>query len=206
MKKERRLLALILCLCMLFSMVPAGAAELPAAEQPPQESQNMPETPKESPEQAEGEEKEPDAPAVLPEDSEGAPSESNDLLEEEITPFSTTVPAQDKWEQDGQTIMGTGSICEMDNGVLHIKAGSGNGNGKTEKDWPAAFINKTASDQLKEVDVQESRFIQMDITPISSKANSRFGLFINYATPGKAFMVGYDTNGWFWEDLAFAPD
>ncbi len=200
MKKERRLLALILCLCMLFSMVPAGAAELPAAEQPPQESQNMPETPKESPEQAEGEEKEPDAPAVLPEDSEGAPSESNDLLEEEITPFSTTVPAQDKWEQDGQTIMGTGSICEMDNGVLHIKAGSGNGNGKTEKDWPAAFINKTASDQLKEVDVQESRFIQMDITPISSKANSRFGLFINYATPGKAFMVGYDTNGWFWEE------
>lgn len=214
MKKERRLLALILCLCMLFSMVPAGAAELPAAEQPPQESQNVPETPKESPEQAEGEEKEPDAPAVLPEDSEGAPSESNhpvqpeedtetdgeaEALEKSVSPFTTQVPgdgAKDDWKQEAASVQGEGSICEFDtdSNSLHLKSGSSNINNSDAGVGPAIFIDETMNHALANADGE--KFLSMDITVASSPMhNTCFGIYLNYKSRSECFLIGFNGNG-----------
>ena len=214
MKKERRLLALILCLCMLFSMVPAGAAELPAAEQPPQESQNVPETPKESPEQAEGEEKEPDAPAVLPQDSEGAPSESNkpvqpgedaetageaEALEEGVSPFTTQVPgdgAKDDWKQEAASVQGEGSICEFDtdSNSLHLKSGSSNINNSDAGVGPAIFIDETMNHALANADGE--KFLSMDITVASSPMhNTCFGIYLNYKSRSECFLIGFNGNG-----------
>lgn len=88
--------------------------------------------------------------------------------------------AADTWEQDPDTVAGNDAICVIEDGRLHLKAGSGNNNG----DKPAVFINETMSAALRGVDqATGTSFVEVTFTPVSSAADSRFGIYLGYQNP-----------------------
>ena len=104
--------------------------------------------------------------------------------------------AADTWEQDPDTVAGNDAICVIEDGRLHLKAGSGNNNG----DKPAVFINETMSAALRGVDqATGTSFVEVTFTPVSSAADSRFGIYLGYQNPAQGLFIGADSGGWFWQ-------
>ncbi len=101
----------------------------------------------------------------------------------------------DAWEQDEATVKGEGSVVEKtEDGWLHLKAGSGNGNSSGEpSQYPAMFVNPNTFDFAKE------GYFEFTLNSVSTKANSRFGIYLGYQNPGNGMFLGYDTGGWFWQ-------
>ena len=123
----------------------------------------------------------------------------------------------DRWEQDSNTVAGEGSVCEVEDGRLHLKSGSGNANngGKNLSTYPAMFINKTMNEALANSD-EEEKFLSFDVECVAESVGSNplFGIYLNYESQdvsgaknifGKAICV--DTNGghWFWQTYCSNP-
>ena len=123
----------------------------------------------------------------------------------------------DRWEQDSNTVAGEGSVCEVEDGRLHLKSGSGNANngGKNLNTYPAMFINKTMNEALANSD-EEEKFLSFDVECVAESVGSNplFGIYLNYKSQdvsgaknifGKAICV--DTNGghWFWQTYCSDP-
>ena len=105
----------------------------------------------------------------------------------------------DAWEQDAQSVQGTGAVCAVENGRLHLKAGSGNGNSHAYNGGPAVFVDKTASEILAALPAESPKFFEFTVEAKCEKKDFRFGLFLDYAAPNNAAFVGADSGGWFWE-------
>lgn len=105
----------------------------------------------------------------------------------------------DAWNQDPTTVKGTGALCQVEDGGLRLRSGSGNGNSSTTgaSDPPAVFIDETASQALALS--SGVKFLEMVFTPLTEAADSRFGVYLNYDGPGDGFFVGYDPQGWYWQ-------
>lgn len=116
-----------------------------------------------------------------------------------LVPYTHNGAMDDEWAQDPTTVQGTGAVCAVEGGQLHLKAGSGNGNNATPgaSDCPAVFVNETASAELGEV--TGAKALELAFTPLSDKATSRFGVYLNYKDTGNGFFVGYDPDGWYWQ-------
>ena len=118
----------------------------------------------------------------------------------ESQPLADLDGVHDSWEQDSATVVTDDAVCEVTGeGKLHLKAGSGNWTGTNGKDAPPAmFVNHTASDALKAAGDGE-KFLEMTITPISSKEHTRVGVYLNYTDPGNGFFIGFDATGWLYQ-------
>ncbi len=101
----------------------------------------------------------------------------------------------DAWYQDEATILGTGSVNELTaDGWRHFKGGSGNGNAANNaSSYPAAFVHP------KTFDFTKAGYFEFDLNQVSSKDESRFGVFLDYKDPGNGMFLGYDKGGWFWQ-------
>ena len=95
----------------------------------------------------------------------------------------------DAWAQDPASAAGTGAVCAVEDGWLHL------GNNPGTK--PAIFVNPGTFDFG-----QEGYF---DFTLKSNNGNTgqndsdRFGVYLGYDTDGNGMFVGYDNGGWFWQ-------
>ena len=99
----------------------------------------------------------------------------------------------DKWTEENK--VGTDSVCAVENGWLHIKSGTGNGNNPGTK--PAMFVNPTTFDFTKPGYVE---FTLKSNNQNTSQSNSdRFGIYLGYNTDANGMFVGYDNGGWFWQ-------
>lgn len=101
----------------------------------------------------------------------------------------------DKWAQDETSIKGTGAVCAVEDGWLHLKSDPTNGN--NPKTFPAMFVNPNTFDFSKEG--------YFEFTMKSNNANTgvndsdRFGVYLGYNTDQNGMFVGYDNQGWFWQ-------
>ena len=101
----------------------------------------------------------------------------------------------DAWAQDPASVAGTGAVCAVEDGWLHLKSDPSNGNNPGTK--PAIFVNPGTFDFG-----QEGYF---DFTLKSNNGNTgqndsdRFGVYLGYDTDGNGMFVGYDNGGWFWQ-------
>ena len=106
----------------------------------------------------------------------------------------------DRWEQDSQTVKGTGSICEIKNGKLHLKVGSGNTNNGdhwTSGSGPAVFTSSAMNDALQ-ADTDGSYKVSFKMKPLVD--GMCFGVYFNYKDPHHGALVGFNTPGaWFWQ-------
>lgn len=103
----------------------------------------------------------------------------------------------DEWVQDEATVKG-GEVIEVTNdGWLHLKSSTNNGNGtddsSTSNPMPAVFLNNTIGEQPDE------GYVEFTLKPAADAGTTRFGVYLNYADPAHALFVGYDTGGWFWQ-------
>ena len=109
----------------------------------------------------------------------------------------------DRWEQDSQTVRGSGSICEVEDGKLHLKVGAGNENngnawtGETSGTGPAVFVSDTMKDALQ-ADTDGSYKVSFKMKPLVN--GMCFGVYFNYKDPAHGALVGFNTpGGWFWQ-------
>lgn len=95
------------------------------------------------------------------------------------------------WTQDPATDS-TGCVNELVDGWVHLKSGPNNGNASTGT-TPAVFV----SDTMTGGDMGE---IKLAIKTVSSVADTRFGVFLNYTDPNNGMFIGFDADGWFWQN------
>ena len=101
----------------------------------------------------------------------------------------------DAWTQDPESVSGSGAVCAVEDGWLHLKSDPSNGNNPGTK--PAIFVNPNTFDFS-----QEGFF---DFTLKSNNGNTgqndsdRFGVYLGYNTDQNGMFVGYDNGGWFWQ-------
>lgn len=100
----------------------------------------------------------------------------------------------DAWTADN-VIAGNSTVCAVENGWLHIKSGTENGNNPGTK--PAMFVNPNTFDF--------SQAGYFEFTMKTNNANTgisdadRFGVYLGYNTDQNGMFVGYDNGGWFWQ-------
>ena len=99
----------------------------------------------------------------------------------------------DQWTQDNK--VGTDSVCAVENGWLHIKSGSGNGNNPGTK--PAMFVNPTTFDFTKPGYFEFT--MKSNNTNKDQNTCDRFGIYLGYNTDQNGMFLGYDNGGWFWQ-------
>lgn len=95
------------------------------------------------------------------------------------------------WTQDEAT-NSTGCVNELVDGWVHLKSGPNNGNAATGT-TPAVFV----SDTMTGGNMGE---IKLAIKPVSEASATRFGVYLNYTNPNNAMFIGYDSDGWFWQN------
>ena len=101
----------------------------------------------------------------------------------------------DAWAQDPESVSGTGAVCAVEDGWLHLKSDPSNGNNPGTT--PAIFVNPNTFDFS-----QDGYF---DFTLKSNNGNTgqndsdRFGVYLGYNTDQNGMFVGYDNGGWFWQ-------
>lgn len=102
----------------------------------------------------------------------------------------------DAWTQDETTVKGDDTIRAVEDGWLHLKASTGNGNGTTDNTGnplPAMFVNPNTFDFSKD------GYFEATLKSGTTPANTRFGIYLGYKDAGNGMFVGYDTGGWFWQ-------
>lgn len=101
----------------------------------------------------------------------------------------------DDWTQDENNIVGEDAVCAVEDGWLHLRAGSGNGNNPGTK--PAIFVNSNSFDFTQQGYFE---FIMKSNNANSGRTDSdRFGVYLGYATDATGMFLGYDNGGWFWQ-------
>lgn len=95
------------------------------------------------------------------------------------------------WTQDEATDS-TGCVNELVDGWVHLKSGPNNGNAATGT-TPAVFV----SDTMTGGNMGE---IKLAIKTVSSVADTRFGVLLNYTDPNNGMFIGFDASGWFWQN------
>ena len=101
----------------------------------------------------------------------------------------------DAWTQDPESVSGSGAVCAVEDGWLHLKSDPSNGNNPGTK--PAIFVNPNT------FDFSQDGFF--DFTLKTNNANTgtgdcdRFGVYLGYDTDQNGMFVGYDNGGWFWQ-------
>lgn len=119
----------------------------------------------------------------------------------------------DSWTQDTQTLRGSGSICKVEDGKLHLKVGDGNANngdhwtGENSGTGPAVFVSETMVNAL-EPDADGNYTVSFKVRPLVD--GICFGVYVNYYNPANGMLMGYNTangNGsWFWQKYATGTD
>ena len=119
----------------------------------------------------------------------------------------------DSWTQDTQTLRGSGSICKVEDGKLHLKVGDGNANngdhwtGENSGTGPAVFVSETMVNAL-EPDADGNYTVSFKVRPLVD--GICFGVYVNYCNPANGMLMGYNTangNGsWFWQKYATGTD
>ena len=101
----------------------------------------------------------------------------------------------DAWAQDEATVLGEGSVNEKtEDGWLHLKSGSGNGNSAGDSSqYPAMFVNP------KTFDFSQEGYFEFTMSSVSARTDTRFGVYLGYQNPGEGMFLGYDAGGWFWQ-------
>ena len=102
----------------------------------------------------------------------------------------------DAWAQDESTVKGDDTICVVEDGWLHLKASTANGNGATDSSsnpLPAVFMNPNSFDFSKD------GYFEATLKSGTAAAETRFGIYLGYKDAGNGMFVGYDTSGWFWQ-------
>ncbi len=101
----------------------------------------------------------------------------------------------DAWTIDERThYEGNTVVCQSDGKFLHLVAGEDNGNSANDSnDYPAMFLHP------KTFDFQKEGFFEFKIWPVSTPTNTRFGVYLDYKSPGDGMFIGYDKQGWFWQ-------
>lgn len=130
-------------------------------------------------------------------------------IADEIMPLSGTIQPDgalaDDWEQDESTVLGTGSLCTVEDGQRHLKAGSGNGNNGGNATPPAMFLNTTMNTALSAyTDGPKSISFDVQAVKASTGENPLFGIYLNYKRENSRTMglaIAVDNNGkhWFWQ-------
>ena len=100
----------------------------------------------------------------------------------------------DQWTQEASSVVGSDAICAVEDGWLHIKSGSGNGNNPGTK--PAIFVNPN---QFNFDEAGYFEFTMKSANVNTSTAGDRFGVYLGYDGDSKGMMIGYDDQGWFWQ-------
>ena len=112
---------------------------------------------------------------------------------------------QDKWVQDEASVKGNDSICAVEDGWLHLKAGVGNGNSPSSAaSYPAMFKHPNTFDFSKEGYFEFTMKTANGNTGIADC--DRFGIYLGYVNPGTGMFVGYDNGGWFWQKYQNGDD
>lgn len=103
----------------------------------------------------------------------------------------------DKWTQDNK--VGTDAVCAVENGWLHVKSGSGNGNDVKPNGAkrPAMFVNPTEFDFTKPGYFEFT--MKSNNTNKDQNTADRFGIYLGYNTDQNGMFLGYDNGGWFWQ-------
>ena len=107
----------------------------------------------------------------------------------------------DQWTQEASSVVGSDAVCAVEDGWLHIKSGSGNGNNPGTK--PAMFVNPN------EFNFDEAGYFEFTMKSANvntSTAGDRFGVYLGYDGDSKGMMIGYDNNGWFWQKYGASGD
>ena len=211
-KNAKRWLAMLLCLTMALTLLPAMA--LPSFAQETGQEENIPDNTGSQDEQGagQGDEQAEEAGAGNNdlgvgelEDGESDPAgDSNDIAGQayEDLPDGALV---DNWAQDAQTVRGTGSVCEVTSkdGHLLLKVGSGNSNngdqwtGEKTGTGPAVFVSDEMGTDL-EADEQGNYKVTFKMKPLLD--GICFGVYVNYKNPNGGMLMGYNTPGaWFWQ-------
>lgn len=200
-RSGNRLLAMLLCVAMMLTLLPLTAFA--------RWDEEMPEIPTEVESEAV---MKAELPADAPEDDGQA-----DLTAGTITPDGAVA---DTWAQDSNTVFGDGAVCAVENGKLHIKAGTNNANngGDVLTTTPAMFINSTMNAKLA-ASSETTKTLSFDVEAAGNcTENPLFGIYLNYksgnnasdATKKDIFGTGIsvDTNGghWFWQSYKDADE
>ncbi|OUP47829.1 hypothetical protein B5F18_12030 [Lachnoclostridium sp. An181] len=96
----------------------------------------------------------------------------------------------DAWTQDETTVKGQDTVNAVEDGWLHLKASTGNGNGTTDgtsNPLPAMFVNPNTFDFTKD------GYFEATMKSGTTAANTRFGIYLGYKDAGNGMFVGYDT-------------
>ncbi len=88
----------------------------------------------------------------------------------------------------------TGVINELtEDGWWHFKSGPNNGNNPSPTKNPATFVNDT-------IEIGEMGTLDWDIKAVNDAAQTRFGIWLKYSDTNNGMFIGYDAQGWFWQN------
>ena len=107
----------------------------------------------------------------------------------------------DQWTQEASSVVGSDAVCAVEDGWLHIKSGSGNGNNPGTK--PAIFVNPN---KFNFDEAGYFEFTMKSANVNTSTAGDRFGVYLGYDGDSKGMMIGYDDQGWFWQKYGASGD
>lgn len=88
----------------------------------------------------------------------------------------------------------TGVINELtEDGWWHFKSGPNNGNNPNPSNNPATFVNDTMV-------IENMGTLDWDIKAVNDASTTRFGIWLKYSDTTNGMFIGYDKDGWFWQN------
>jgi len=88
----------------------------------------------------------------------------------------------------------TGVINELtEDGWWHFKSGPNNGNNPNPTKNPATFVNDTMV-------IENMGTLDWDIKAVNDASTTRFGIWLKYSDTNNGMFIGYDKDGWFWQN------
>lgn len=101
----------------------------------------------------------------------------------------------DAWGQDKNSVVGTDAVCQVEDGWLHLKSGTGNGNNPGTQ--PAIFVHPGTFNF--NADGYFEFTLKSNNVNAGQEDSDRFGVYLGYNTDANGMYVGYDNGGWFWQ-------
>lgn len=175
-RTNRRVLSILLCLCMVLTLLPMSALAAWTDELTPETAPVV----------------DGDAPKLLEEETALVPDGSADLAAAALTDGITN----DTWKVENSV---NGTTCQLVDGKgRELYAGASNGNSTSGDGMPAMFVNETASAALAAASGE--KYVEIKFEPVSGSGVSRFGVYINYTNPANGFFLGYDSGSkWYYQ-------
>lgn len=134
-----------------------------------------------------------------PDATDGAANNLPTVEPEQNTPAVLANAADSKALEDGindawseeNVINGNTTVCAVEDGWLHLKSGTQNGNNPGTN--PAMFVNPNT------FDFSQAGYFEFTMKTNTEGGSDRFGIYLGYNTDKNGMFVGYDSGGWFWQ-------